>query len=288
MRNMRKASLYLLATLAIFAFCLFMYGSSGTKAGQFKISFLSVGQGDAIYIEAPNGRQMVIDGGPKGSLVKVLKMVMPVGDTSIDVIMVTNPDTDHYAGFIELLETYSVGTVIESGATSETKTYQEFQSIIKDKNIPKVIARKGTKITLDEENKVAYTTLFPDRGISGLSHNDASIVGRLVYGDVSVMLTGDSTVKTEAFMLAVNKAEDLKSNILKVGHHGSRTSTLTAFVTAVDPDIAVISAGKNNRYGHPHQEIVDRLKSFLIEVLITKDEQTITYISDGSSLTRSK
>ncbi len=284
MPNMRKASLYLLAVLAVFAFCLFMYSSSNTKAGQFKISFLSVGQGDSIYIEAPNGRQMVIDGGPTGSISKAIKSEMPEGDTSIDVLVLTHPDADHYAGFVEFLKTYSVGTVIESGKTSNAKTYQQFESLIAEKNIPKVIARKGTKVILDDIDNVTYTVLFPDRDVSGLPTNDASIVGRLVYNNVSVMLTGDAPIATEKFILGNSKPEDIKSNILKVGHHGSRTSTSSVFITAVDPEIAIISAGKNNRYDHPHQEVVDRLKDNGIETLITKDEGTVTFISDGLTL----
>lgn len=286
MRNMRKIAHYLLIALALIAFCLYMYGSVETKAGQFKVSFLSVGQGDSIYIEAPNGKQMVIDGGPSGSLTKAIKSELPPGDTSIDVLVLTHPDADHYAGFVDFLKTYTVGTVIESGKTSNAKTYQLFESLIVENNIPKVIARKGTKVTLDEFNNVTYTVLFPDRDVSGLATNDASIVGRLVYKNVSVMLTGDAPISTERLIVADNKPEDIKSTILKVGHHGSRTASSMAFLKAVNPEVAVISVGKNNRYGHPHQEIVDRIKSLFIEVLMTKDEGTITFTSDGALLVR--
>ncbi len=286
MPKLRKISLYMIALVGVFAFCLFTYSTSHPTIGQFKISFLSIGQGDSIYIEAPNGRQMLIDGGPRGSLVKALKAEMPPGDTSIDVVLLTHPDADHYAGLVDLLETYSVGTIIESGKTSTAKTYQELQGLIVTKEIPKVIARTGTTITLDHENPVVFNVLFPGGDVSKLATNDASIVGRLTYGATSIMLTGDAPIATERILLAGSKPEDLASTILKVGHHGSRTSTSVAFMQAVQPSSAVISAGKGNRYGHPHQEVVDRLKNASIETLITKNEGTITFVSDGITLKR--
>jgi len=141
---------------------------------------------------------------------------------------------------------------------------------------------------LDEAGEVTYNVLFPDRSLAGLSHNDASIVGRLIYGTTSVMLTGDSTIKTENFVIAGNKAEDLRSTIIKVGHHGSRTSTSAAFLDVVQPLYAVISAGKNNRYKHPHQETIDGLKDHRIMTLVTKDEGTVTFLSDGKILEKAE
>ncbi len=278
---MRKLPLYALAMVAIVVFCLWYYLLSQKSGTELQVSFLSIGQGDSTYIQAPNGRQMLIDGGPRGSLVKVLKTEMPPGDTSIDVVLLTHPDADHYAGLVDLLNTYSVGTIIESGKTSTAKTYQELEKLIAEKRISKVIARTGTTITLDQDNIVVFKVLFPSGDVSNLPTNDASIVGRLTYGATSVMFTGDAPVATEKILIAGQKPEDLASTILKVGHHGSRTSSSSAFLKIVQPEYAIISAGKGNRYGHPHQEVVDLLKSLGITVLITKDEGTITFFSDG-------
>lgn len=281
MANMRTVSKLTFRLLFVVAVSLWTYIFSLPGVGGLQVAFLSIGQGDATYIQAPNGRQMIIDGGPRGALMKPLREQMPPGDTSIDVIVMTNPDTDHYAGFIELLEQYSIGVVIEPGVVSKTKTYQEFEKLVEEKKIRKVIARKGVVVTLDQAGGVTYRVIFPDRNPAGLSNNDASVVGRLSYGATSIMLTGDATTKTESFIIAANPVDDLKSDILKVGHHGSRTSTSEAFLKKVAPTIAIISAGKNNRYGHPHKEIIERLARFDIETLVTKDKGTLLFTSDG-------
>ncbi len=285
MFKMRKAGLYSFIFLAAFAFCLwfYLYTNAPQGAGLLKVAFLSVGQGDSIYIEAPNGRQMLIDGGPRGSLIKPLASVMPVGDTSIDVVLLTHPDADHYAGLVDLVKSYSIGTVIESGKTSNAKTYLELESLISDKQIPKIIARAGTRVDLDAAQGIVFTVLFPNGDVSKIPTNDASIVGRLVYKEDSVMFTGDAPIKTENYLLSAYKTEDLQSEILKVGHHGSRTSTSEAFLRAVQPTIAIISAGKDNKYGHPHQETLKKLAIFGIQPLVTKDKGTITFLSDGKA-----
>jgi competence protein ComEC len=286
MTSTRKYSLYLLATLAFIAFSLSAYVIPARGSDKLKISFLDIGQGDAIYIQAPNGRQMIVDGGPRGSLMRALTPEMSYGDKSIDVIINTNPDADHFAGFLDLLKTYSVGTEIESGVPSTTKTYAEFESLIKEKKIPQLVARKGMHVILDQARNISYDVLFPDRDVTGWTHNDASVVGRLQYGDMTVMLTGDGTIKTESLIIADNPAADIASTILKVGHHGSRTSTSDAFLNIVKPIYAVISAGLNNRYGHPHKEVTDRLVAHSIQTFVTKDVGTITFETDGKTLER--
>lgn len=247
-----------------------------------QVSFLDVGQGDAIYIQAPNGHQMIIDGGKAGTLLEPLSVVMPFGDRSVDVIMITNPDADHYAGFLDLLDGYTVGAVVESGTHSDTTTYKTLGQKIDEQKIPRLLARKGMRIVLDAEHGVEFQVLFPDREISGWSRNDGSIMGVLTYGTTKVFFTGDGTTTTEnAVMLRTNE-EVFKSDILKVGHHGSRTSTSDAFVKAVAPKYAVISDGKKNSYGHPHAETLATLARYGVEILRTDQLGTITFVSDGS------
>ena len=258
------------------------------KKPELTVSFLDVGQGDAIYIQAPNGRQMIIDGGPAGSLIEPLSLVVPFGDRSIDVLVVTNPDADHYAGFVDILREYSVGAVVESGTLSQSKTYALLHTEIQEQDIPHLFARKGMTITLDSDNEVVFEVLFPDRDMTGWSNNDSSLVGRLVYGESEILFTGDSTIRTESVILASNPVEALASDILKVGHHGSRTSTSSAFLKAVSPDIAIISLGERNSYGHPHKEPIATLSNADVSVLRTDQEGTITYVSDGVSVWRRK
>lgn len=250
------------------------------------VAFLDVGQGDAIYIEAPNGNQMLIDGGPKDALMNVLPDYMPLFDRSIDVVMVTNPDTDHYSGFLSLLDSYEVGVVIEPGTISKTPTHAVFQEKIVQMNIPQLLARKGMTIVLDPANSVTFTVLFPDRDVSKWVINDGSIEGILTYGKTKVFFTGDGSEKTEGIIMSSNSKEVLKSDILKIAHHGSRTATADDFVAAVAPTHAVISNGKNNTYGHPHNETLETLKRHNIGVHRTDLEGTIVFTSNGDTFSK--
>jgi competence protein ComEC len=270
---------YILGTLAVMTYFIWSLVLADVDR-ELKIAFLDIGQGDAIYIEAPNGRDMIIDGGPPGALLPVLSSVMPFSDHSIDVIVVTNPDQDHFAGFVDLLDSYEVGAVVEPGTYNKSKIYARLEGLIEEKKIPKLIARKGMKIDLG--GGVHFDVLFPDRDVSTWKVNDGSIVGRLVYGNTSVMLTGDAPQKTESYILG----NELKSDILKVGHHGSRTSTSESFVKEVDPQYAVISDGKDNTYGHPHQETLDTLEKIGAIILRTDLFGTIIFESDGIRLLR--
>ena len=139
-------------------------------------------------------------------------------------------------------------------------------------------------IVLDEEKNIYFDILFPDRDVSTWERNDGSIVGRLVYKDKSFMLMGDATLYTENLIEWNESLKNLKSNVLKLGHHGSRTSTGLLWLEKVDPDIAIISAGKNNIYGHPHKEIIDKLKSLDIKFLETYKEGNLIFKTDGEVL----
>lgn len=269
------------------------FGSGEDSSGLLRVAFLDIGQGDAIFIETPNGNQMLIDGGPSGKILQQLSRQMSFFDNSIDVIMVTNPDRDHIGGFIEVLKKFDVSLVIEPGTVTDTQAYKNLErSIFAEKDIndvpaKKIIARRGMDFLLDTD--VHLRILFPDKDVSTLSTNDGSIVARLVYKNTSIMLTGDAPEKTEKYLVALEaglsatSSAHLDSDILKVGHHGSRTSTSQEFLRAVTPDFAVISAGKNNSYGHPSNEVLDRLVSQSVQVLGTYIEGTVVFESDGEN-----
>jgi len=244
---------------------------------ELKLSFLNVGQGDAIFIEAPNGNQMLIDGGPNKKVLSELGSVMSFWDRSIDVVLATHPDKDHTGGLPEVLKRYDVDFIFESDIVSDTAVYKEFQKRVEEEDARIILARSGQIIWLDSD--VYVQILFPDRSTLGWEANTASIVTRLVYGDTEFMLTGDSPKSIENY-LAQNYAEALRSDVLKLGHHGSKTSTLELFLGYVSPILAIISAGENNRYGHPHKEVLSVLEKFGIETKSTKNG-TVTVISDG-------
>lgn len=253
-----------------------------TSGKTLTVAFLDVGQGDSIYIESPTHRQMIIDGGPNGAFLSEIGKLMPWYDRYIDAILITHSDVDHYGGFIDLLKRYRVGLVIESGIAGSSPSYKTLESLIVQKNIKKIVARRGQSIELG--GGVRFDILFPDRDVAKLNVNDGSIIGQLVYGSSTIMFTGDAPNATEEYVLLLDEAR-LKSDILKAGHHGSKTSASESFISAIASQYAVISAGLDNRYGHPHQETLDLFQKLGIKTLITFDLGTIIFKSDGVNFT---
>ena len=270
-------SVFLLFIVATLFGVLYQHAPQKTD---LSVSFLDVGQGDAIFIQTPDGVQVLVDGGPKENVMAKLKEVMPRGDTTIDMIVVTNPDSDHISGFSSVLDTYRVDGVLLAGTRSTTETYKGLMKKIEAKHVRQIGAYKDTQIALG--NGAILSVLFPDQVVRGWERNDGSIVMRLSYKDTSVMLMGDATAETEKLILSTSDHTKLSSHILKLGHHGSRTSTSEEWLDVVSPTVAIVSAGENNSYGHPHPEVVERLVERGIEVRQTGLDGTITYISNGS------
>ncbi len=246
-------------------------------------AMLDIGQGDGLFIESPTGTQIMFDAGPPRKVLGPLARVMSPFDKSIDAIIITNPDADHIGGVLDILKNYKVNEIFESGVLTNSKTYQNLREEMKKQNIPDILAKKGMR--LDIGGGAFIDILFPDRDVSVWATNDGSTVARLHYGNTSIMLTGDSTMKTEKIILSENSPAQLKSTILKVGHHGSRTSTSGDFVKAVSPSYALISDNKDNNYGHPHQETLDTLTQFGAKIFRTDLLGTIIMKSDGKKET---
>jgi len=254
------------------------------------VAFLNIGQGDAIFIEASNGNQVLIDGGPGRSILRELSKVMPFYDKSIDVVIATHPDADHISGLNDVLGKYKVGLFMEPGVESETGVYKELEKIVDQKisenKIKKIEARRGMQIDLGKG--VVLEILFPDRDPRGMETNTASIVARLVYGENEFLLTGDSPISIENYLVSLEDAHqgdlDIRSDVLKAGHHGSRTSTSEEFLKSVAPEYVVISAGVKNKYGHPHQEVLDIINNFGAKILRTDMNGRIIFKSDGVNL----
>jgi len=247
-----------------------------------KVAFLDIGQGDAIYIEAPNGNQIMFDGGPGKGTIGKLREVMPPLDTSIDMLVVTNPDKDHMGGFVDILKNFNVQAVVEPGTDKTTQIYKSLEGGMKKAGVQKILARRGMDIVLDKKNGVKIKLLFPDRDVNNWDTNDGSIIARLEYGNQSIMLQGDASSMTENIL--IQEKNVLPVTILKLGHHGSRTSSSITYLQAVQPQHAIISAGINNSYGHPHKEVLDRLASLKIQYLGTYQKGTIELLMDGKEL----
>lgn len=247
------------------------------------VSVLDIGQGDAIFIEAPNGNQILVDGGPDNKVLRRLGKILPFYDRSIDMLIVSNPDKDHIAGFIDILRRYEVTKVVEPGTVSGTAVYRELENEIEKEKSEKILARRGMRVILDGENGVFLDILFPDRDVPGLSTNDGSIVAKLVYGETSFLLTGDSPKSVEGYLVSLDGGR-LRSDVLKVGHHGSKTSTGEMFLGYVSPQYAAISSGRNNKYGHPHKETIESLQKFGISYFNTAQDGTIVFQSNGNKV----
>ena len=247
------------------------------------VAFLNIGQGDSIYIESPTGTQVLVDGGPDSSLLRELTSVMDPFDRTLDAIIVTNPDQDHFAGFIPLLGRYSVGEELEPGTVKTTLTYKALVSALTENKVPRILAKRG--MILDLGGGAVLQVLYPDRDVSHLAPNDGSVVMKLIYGKTSVMLMGDATAKVEEHLISLGTTT-LPADILKLGHHGSKTSSSESWLEVVHPSEAIVSAGCKNKYGHPSKEVTDRLASDLIPYLWTCKEGTIAFTSDGVVWTR--
>jgi competence protein ComEC len=204
---------------------------------------------------------------------------MPTFDRSLDAIIITNPDQDHIGGLSEILKNYSVGIILEPGTTNSSQTYQNLKKEIEKENIPNILAKKG--MILDLGNEVFIEILFPNQDVLSWDRNDGSLVARLFYKNNSILLMGDATSKTEKILLANYSSEKLKNDILKIGHHGSRSSTSRDFLQVVDPQYALISSGFNNNYGHPHQEVLDLLFDFNVQLFRTDQLGMLKITMDG-------
>jgi competence protein ComEC len=285
MEKMKNIKLYTLSLLFCVNFVVW-YAVFAEQRDFLTVAFLDVGQGDAVFIETPDGKQILIDGGPNNSVLRQLTKVMPFYDRSIDMIILTHPDKDHLEGLVSVLENYEIDFVLESGVNSDSNEYTEFEKIVSEKNIKKVLARQGMNIPLCKNEKNCqnyFEILFPVGDVSEFETNTASVVLKLVYGKNSFLFTGDSPQAIEKY-LAESFGKELDIDVLKLGHHGSKTSTSDIFLGFTNPEYVVASVGKNNSYGHPHKEILDLLKQFEIDLLRTDNIGTIIFESDGQSL----
>lgn len=253
-----------------------IFGESG--GGFLTVAFLDVGQGDAIYIETPEGVQVLIDGGPDASVLRELPKVMPWWDRSLDLILATHADKDHIGGLVDVLTRYEVDEIVRTENESDTAVSSAFVLVSADEQVPIHIARAGDTISFGASTTLRI--LSPRSDTTAWESNTASIVAQLTYGETEFMLTGDAPLSIEQY-LARTHGGTLESEVLKLGHHGSRTSTAEEFLRVVAPEYAVVSASADNRYGHPHEEVIDRVEQAGIELLSTAEAGTIVFKSDG-------
>ncbi|MDD2696860.1 MAG: ComEC/Rec2 family competence protein [Candidatus Pacebacteria bacterium] len=244
-----------------------------------EVNFFDVGQGDAIFIETPQQHQILIDGGPGAVILERLSRVMPFWDRTIDLVILTHPESDHLRGLLEVLKNYKVENVLWTGIVRDTAEYGEWQDLIEKEGANIFIAKAGEKIISGSTTLKILHPLDALEGKEIKDSNDTSVVVRLVFGGNSFLFLGDVYKANEREM-----AEgEINYDVLKIAHNGSKTSTDPEFIKRVRPKVAVISVGKDNKYGHPHQETLDTLGKYGIDILRTDINGNIKIISNGNN-----
>jgi competence protein ComEC len=271
--------LQLIASLAIAGSLLFtpMF-SHAAKPKNLYVHFIDVGQGDSIYIKTPEGEDVLTDAGNKDKGDDVVAYLKKMKVDDLEIMIATHPDVDHIGGLDEVLKAYKVKSVYAPKVSHTTQAYKDFLNAVK---------REGLKIKTAQANislpikGVTAKFIGPVKTYSKNDLNDWSVVLRLTYEKNTFLFTGDAEFKSEADMIKAK--QPLKADVLKVGHHGSNTSTSTTFLNAVKPRYAVISVGKNS-YGHPTKDVLNRLKAVKATVYRTDQKGTIVFTSNGSKL----
>jgi competence protein ComEC len=275
----RKTLYFILLFLLIL--CLILAGIIfHSQKQELSVNFLDVGQGDAILI-SQGSKQILIDGGPNGRvLLEKLGKYIPFWDRNIEVVIATHPDQDHIDGLIDAMKTYNIREVIDNSEESDSQVYKKYLEVISEKNIPRLKGKSGVNIKINDDAKLEILNPEDTLDNNPKDTNADSIVSKLTYGENSFLFTGDFPVEKEPELISKNL--DLKSNVLKVAHHGSKYASSNEFLEKVAPKDAVISVGKNNRYGHPAEETLDRIIAHKINVLRTDIMGDVIYECDNA------
>lgn len=258
------------------AFELFQGTVAITPGEELKVHFLDVGQGDSIFIELPTNETILIDASIKDASDKIINYLKEEKVSKIDYVFATHPHSDHIGGMSAVIKAFDIGQIYMPKAVTTTKTYENLLLTIKDKNLKIKTAKAGN--TIIDTDDLKLVVLAPNQD-SYESLNNYSIVLKLTYKEKRFLFTGDAETLSEKEITG-----DVEADVLKVGHHGSRTSTSQAFLNKVNPSYAVISVGLNNDYKHPHQEVLDRLEKKNIKIYRTDQNGDIIFTTDGYNI----
>jgi len=244
------------------------------------VSFIDVGQADSILIQTPGGKNVLIDAGNNGDATTIVNYLKAQNISRLDYVIATHSHEDHIGSMDTVIKTFDIGQVVMPKESSNTQTFRDVMTAISNKGLKPIEAKAGVKLELGSE---LYAELLAPNSSGYDDINDYSAVLRLVYGKNSFLFTGDAETQSESEMLHLGN--QLKVDVLKVGHHGSRTSSTAAFLQRVAPKYAVISVGKGNSYGHPTGEALGRLSGIGATIYRTDESGTIVCESDGETIT---
>ena len=237
------------------------------SSNEYRLSFLNVGQGDAILIQTPEYRNILIDAGPDGKVVEELSKKLNFFNQEIDLFILTHPDLDHYGGALDVLQKYPVKTVMMTGLGIENELYAAFLSELNNRNIPIIYPENSRDLQISQDLYLDFLYPFENQSLIGQevkNRNDTSIslVIRNSAGRPLALLTGDAEEAQERDLLL--SGQNVTAPIFKLGHHGSKTASTEQFLAAIQPETVVISAGIDNKFGHPHEETLERVKDLAI------------------------
>jgi len=253
--------------------------SQQDQSNIFKVHFLDVGQAECILIQAPSGKNMLIDAGNNADWDIIHAYLEREGISKLDIVVGTHPHEDHIGSLDKVINTYEIGQVVMPRKTATTQTYKDVLTAITKNGMKITTAKAGLSLDLGED---VTTTLIAPNSSDYEDTNNYSAVLRIEYGETSFLFTGDAESKSESEM--ITSGYPLQADVLKVGHHGSAYSTSAAFINKVQPKIAIISVGEENGYGHPHQETLTRLSKIGTKVLRTDLQGTIVMVTDGEKV----
>ena len=278
-RNKRNKIYLFTVILALLIFGINSLLDSGdsltSNYGNTVVHFIDVDQGDAIYIKTPS-QNILIDAGERGNI--VVDYLTKLNVTSLDLVIGTHPHDDHIGGLINVFQHIKVKEVIDPGIVHTSRTFEDYLTLIDEKGIKFTEGRAGMKRKLDDNTLLEI--LHPTTPNSG-DLNGSSIVTKLTFGDMSFLFTGDADTSSEKEILSLGY--DVRSTILKVGHHGSSASTSDDFLDAVSPEAVIIMCGTDNSYGHPHKETMEKLNDSDIAIYRTDIDGNIVVSTDGQT-----
>lgn len=271
-------------SVVLFLLSLYIFSIVHTR-DKLRVTFFDVGQGDAIFIESGTLRQVMIDSGPNDIILRRLAGEMNFFDRKIDVMIETHPDADHITGFVNTLSRYEIANVIETHFTGTTDTFHILENKIDEEDAERFVAHRGDKIDLGNGTTLTfiYPNVYRDNDIRLKDTNEASIVALLNYKEINFLFMGDLPKEKENEII-MSGLVPRNVTVLKVGHHGSKTSTSDIFVNYLKPTYSILSAGEKNKYNHPNEEVVETLKKHSQNVLSTVDYGSIIFETDGYNL----
>lgn len=248
------------------------------------VAFIDVGQGDSIFLRSPSGKTMLVDAGTPDSFENIQAALSANNVTKLDAVIMTHPHSDHMGSMKKVIENYDIGTFYMPDAVNTTSSFEKMLTALEKRDVNTKVIWGGANSTISWDEAIEVRVLSP---LKGEDYNDdlnnMSLVLRVAYGDTSLLLTGDAEKMAEDYMLESEK-ELLRADILKLGHHGSSTSSSQAFLDAVQPEAVVISLGKNNDYGHPHKETMQRLNKLDIKIYRTDELGTVEMLFTGDEI----